>query len=267
MKTGMRVARDAGFRYVLLVTKHHDGFCLWDSQYTNYDVASSPVKTDVVKAVSDACRKYGLQFGVYYSLWDRHEQSYRDKDPKKYIDYMIGQLRELFLNYGPICELWFDGGWRSRRCSTPRAEFFNTGSGEYIVRKTDLSEEREHGFHLAYLSLVPKFVEHEGVGNNDQHQSSRIQQIVGFPAKIELRRAAIEVEIVGRITEQQVEAKAGIVVSQVASFDMGLRIEVSGYRNSIGIDIETVGIVEIRKMVHEVADSATHIEYHLRRIG
>lgn len=102
-----------------------------------------------------------------------------------------------------------------------RAEFFNTGSGEYIVRKTDLSEEREHGFHLAYLSLVPKFVEHEGVGNNDQHQSSRIQQIVGFPAKIELRRAAIEVEIVGRITEQQVEAKAGIVVSQVASFDMG----------------------------------------------
>ena len=107
----VRVARDAGFRYVLLVTKHHDGFCLWDSQYTDYDVASSPVKTDVVKAVSDACRKYGLQFGVYYSLWDRHEPSYRDKDPKKYIDYMIGQLRELFLNYGPICELWFDGGW------------------------------------------------------------------------------------------------------------------------------------------------------------
>ena len=66
----VRVARDAGFRYVLLVTKHHDGFCLWDSQYTDYDVASSPVKTDVVKAVSDACRKYGLQFGVYLSeIW------------------------------------------------------------------------------------------------------------------------------------------------------------------------------------------------------
>lgn len=52
-----RVARDAGFRYIILITKHHDGFCLWDSQVTDYDVASSPVKTDVVKALSDACRK------------------------------------------------------------------------------------------------------------------------------------------------------------------------------------------------------------------
>ena len=107
----VRVARDAGFRYVLLVTKHHDGFCLWDSKYTTYDVASSPVKTDVVAAVSEACRKYGLQFGVYYSLWDRHERSYKDKNPEKYIDYMINQLTELFTNYGSICELWFDGGW------------------------------------------------------------------------------------------------------------------------------------------------------------
>lgn len=107
----VRVARDGGFRYVLLVTKHHDGFCLWDSRYTDYDVASSPVKTDVVKAVSQACRKYGLQFGVYYSLWDRHEPSYRDKDPGKYVEYMKNQLTELFTGYGPICELWFDGGW------------------------------------------------------------------------------------------------------------------------------------------------------------
>lgn len=64
----VRVARDAGFRYVLLITKHHDGFCLWDSQYTDYDVASSPVKTDVVGAVAKACKKYGLQFAIYYSL-------------------------------------------------------------------------------------------------------------------------------------------------------------------------------------------------------
>lgn len=107
----VKVARDAGFRYVLLVTKHHDGFCLWDSKYTDYDVASSPVKTDVVEEVSKACRKYGLQFGIYYSLWDRHEPSYKNKDFNKYIQYMSGQLTELFSNYGPICELWFDGGW------------------------------------------------------------------------------------------------------------------------------------------------------------
>ncbi|WP_293310024.1 alpha-L-fucosidase [Pedobacter sp. UBA5917] len=107
----VKTARDAGFRYVLLITKHHDGFCLWDSKYTDYDVASSPVKTDVVKAVADACKKYGIQFAIYYSLWDRHEPSYKDKDPQKYTNYMLNQLTELFTNYGNICELWLDGGW------------------------------------------------------------------------------------------------------------------------------------------------------------
>lgn len=107
----VRVAKEAGFRYVLLITKHHDGFCLWDSKYTNYDVASSPVKTDVVKAVSAACKKYGLEFAIYYSLWDRKDPSYKDKDPQKYVDYMKNQLTELFTQYGPIGELWLDGGW------------------------------------------------------------------------------------------------------------------------------------------------------------
>ncbi|WP_199139110.1 alpha-L-fucosidase [Pedobacter sp. ASV12] len=107
----VRTAKEAGFRYVLLITKHHDGFCLWNSKYTDYDVASSPVKTDVVKAVADACKKYGIQFAIYYSLWDRHEPSYKDKNPQKYIDYMLNQLTELFSNYGNICELWLDGGW------------------------------------------------------------------------------------------------------------------------------------------------------------
>ncbi|WP_455584268.1 alpha-L-fucosidase [Bacteroides sp.] len=107
----VRVVRDAGFRYVLLITKHHDGFCLWDSKYTDYDVASSPVKTDVVGEVSKACKKYGLDFGIYYSLWDRHEPAYKDKDFGRYIQYMKNQLTELLTNYGPVCELWFDGGW------------------------------------------------------------------------------------------------------------------------------------------------------------
>jgi len=107
----VRVARDAGFRYVLLTTKHHDGFCLWNTKYTDYGVASTKVKTDIVAAVAKACKKYGLEFAVYYSLWDRHEPSFKDKDPQKYIDFMKNQLTELFTNYGPICELWLDGGW------------------------------------------------------------------------------------------------------------------------------------------------------------
>lgn len=108
----VRTAKEAGFRYVLLITKHHDGFCLWNSKYTDYDVAASPVTTDVVKAVSDACKKYGLQFAIYYSLWDRHEPSFNDKNPQVYIDYMLHQLTELLTGYGPICEVWLDGGWK-----------------------------------------------------------------------------------------------------------------------------------------------------------
>jgi alpha-L-fucosidase len=111
----VRVARDAGFRYVLLTTKHHDGFCLWNSKFTDYDVASSPVKTDVVAEVSKACKKYGLKFAVYYSLWDRHEPLHNDPDPQKYVQYMKNQLTELLTNYGEVVELWFDGGWAKKQ--------------------------------------------------------------------------------------------------------------------------------------------------------
>ena len=111
----VRVAKEAGFRHVVLVTKHHDGFCLWDSAVTDYDVGSSPVKTDVVAAVAKACRKYGVQLGLYYSLWDRHEPSFQDKDPEKYVAFMRAQLTELLSNYGPVCEIWLDGGWARKR--------------------------------------------------------------------------------------------------------------------------------------------------------
>ena len=81
----VRFAKEAGFRYILLVTKHHDGFCLLDSNYTDYDVGSSPVKTNVVKEVAQACQKYGIEFTAYYSLWDLHEPLHKDPDPQKYI--------------------------------------------------------------------------------------------------------------------------------------------------------------------------------------
>lgn len=107
-------AKEAGFRHVVLITKHHDGFCLWDSKYTDYDVASAPLKTDIVAEVSKACRKYGVKLGLYYSLWDRHEPSHNDKDPGRYVEFMKNQLSELLGNYGPVCELWFDGGWAKK---------------------------------------------------------------------------------------------------------------------------------------------------------
>lgn len=109
-------AKTAGMRSIVLTTKHHDGFCLWDSKYTNYDIANPDIKikTDIVRAVSDACQKEGIAFSIYYSLWDRHEPLYKDKDPYRYIVFMKNQLEELMTQYGPIAELWFDGAWDRR---------------------------------------------------------------------------------------------------------------------------------------------------------
>jgi len=106
----MRAIKAAGAKYVVLVAKHHDGFCLWPSEQTNYSVKSSPWeggKGDLVRRVSDAARKYGLKFGVYLSPWDRHEPKY--KSSAAYDDYYVAQLQELATNYGDLVEFWLDG--------------------------------------------------------------------------------------------------------------------------------------------------------------
>lgn len=106
----VKTAYEAGMNYVVLITKHHDGFCLWKTETTKYSVQYAPVKTDVVGAVAEACRKYGVKLGLYYSLWDRHEPCYRKKEA--YVQYMEAQLAELMDGrYGEIVELWLDGAW------------------------------------------------------------------------------------------------------------------------------------------------------------
>lgn len=105
-----RAARDAGFRMLVLTAKHHDGFCLWPSRYTDHSVKSSPWlggKGDVVRDVSNACREFGLQFGVYLSPWDRHESSYGDSP--RYNEFYRNQMTELLTQYGEISMVWFDG--------------------------------------------------------------------------------------------------------------------------------------------------------------
>lgn len=103
------LAREAGMKYLVFTSKHHDGFSMFDSQLTEYKITNSPFKRDVVKELADACHKAGLRVGFYYSPPDWHHPDYRTENHAKYIEYMHGQLREICTNYGQIDIIWFDG--------------------------------------------------------------------------------------------------------------------------------------------------------------
>lgn len=121
------LAKRAGQKYLVITTKHHDGFCMFDSKLTDYDIMNTPVKRDVLKELADECHKQGVRLGFYYSIMDWHHPDYlprrkweKDRsaegaDFDRYVEYMRGQLRELMTNYGRIEILWFDGGWERKK--------------------------------------------------------------------------------------------------------------------------------------------------------
>ena len=113
-------AKAAGMKYIVLTTKHHDGFCLWDTKLTDYNIMHTPFKRDVVKELAEACKKQGIKFGAYYSVPDTHNPDYpfdltgrghpmREKyDIDAYHKYLLGQTAELLKNYSPLVTLWYD---------------------------------------------------------------------------------------------------------------------------------------------------------------
>jgi alpha-L-fucosidase len=118
------LARSAGQQYMVFTTKHHDGFCMFDTSYTDYKITNTPYGKDIVKQLAGACRERGMPLGFYYSPPDMHHPAFRDTsklakenwngEPTRpewplYLDYMQLQLTELLTNYGPVALIWFDG--------------------------------------------------------------------------------------------------------------------------------------------------------------
>ena len=113
------IAKAAGMKYIVLTTKHHDGFCLWDTKYTDYNIMNSPFKRDVVKELSDACKKQGIAFGTYYSVTDWYNKDWpvtspagrvkrETSDLDAYEKYLQNQITELITKYGPLITMWND---------------------------------------------------------------------------------------------------------------------------------------------------------------
>jgi alpha-L-fucosidase len=117
------MAKNAGMKYIVITSKHHDGFCLFDSKETDFDVMSTPFKRDILKELSDACAKHGITLCFYHSIMDWHHPDYLPKrnwetnrpaegaNMDRYVSYMKNQLNELLTNYGKIGVIWFDGEW------------------------------------------------------------------------------------------------------------------------------------------------------------
>lgn len=122
------LAKQAGMKYLVITTKHHEGFCLWDSEYTDFDVANTPFNRDIIGELSEACRKHGIKFGTYYSIIDWHHSTQQRNatgnngwnrwgqvqmkagQRNAYVEYMKNQIKELITNYDTDI-LWFDGDW------------------------------------------------------------------------------------------------------------------------------------------------------------
>jgi len=102
------IAKKAGMKYIIQITKHHNGFCMWDSEFTDYDIMSTPFKRDIIGEMARACERSDMKFGIYYSQRDWHHPAYGPERMDKYNEYMYNQIKELLTRYPNISIIFFD---------------------------------------------------------------------------------------------------------------------------------------------------------------
>lgn len=107
-KAWVEMMKYAGMKYVVFTAKHHDGFCMFDSAYTEYDIMSTPYGKDILKELADACHAEGIGLGIYYSPTDWHHPDFRTEKHDRYLEYYFNQMRELATNYGKVDVIWWD---------------------------------------------------------------------------------------------------------------------------------------------------------------
>ena len=119
------IAKNAGMKYITLINRHHDGFSMWDTKYSDFNIMNTPYKKDIVRMIADECHKQGIKIFFYYSLLDWRREDYPHEtgrtgqgtgrkgkgDYASYLQFMKNQLTELLTNYGEVAGIWFDGHW------------------------------------------------------------------------------------------------------------------------------------------------------------
>jgi alpha-L-fucosidase len=195
----IKALKEAGMKMVVLTAKHHDGFCLWPSKYTEHSVKNSPWRNgqgDVVREVSEACHAEGLKFGVYLSPWDLHEPSYGDS--ARYNEFYKNQLRELLTNYGDIYEVWFDGangegpnGRRQIYDIDGYLGLIRTLQPRAIIIGVDGGVRDEYGYGRETEWMVtPRFIQHDG----SLYEPRNIAAAVGYITRPDYGSRAFVVE-------------------------------------------------------------------------
>jgi alpha-L-fucosidase len=112
----VKIAKDAGMKYLVITAKHHDGFCLWPTDFSDYNIMNSPFKRDIVQELADACKKQGLSFCIYFTVADWHDLDYTEDKPgnmDRFVLRMKNELKEVITRYKPTM-LWFDGNWEKQ---------------------------------------------------------------------------------------------------------------------------------------------------------